>query len=73
MSLKKIIEKLVSIYKTFYLFDGKKHIRKPLSPFYWNSGQVADSNHADKTGKDRPGCGNAILHGADMTEWNHAE
>lgn len=30
VSQEEIIEKLVSIYKTFYLFDGKKHIRKPL-------------------------------------------
>ena len=30
VSQEEIIEKLVSIYKTFYLFDGKKHIRNIL-------------------------------------------
>ena len=63
VSQEEIIEKLVSIYKTFYLLMGKAYQKTINAPFYWNSGQAADSNHAGSTGKDRPGCGNAFFTG----------
>ena len=70
MSQEEIIEKLVSIYKIFFIYlMGKMHIRKSINaPFYWNSGQAADSNHAGSTGKDRPGCGNAFITQADSSQ-----